>query len=227
VLEILMMPLKPFNLKLIKSMIIIKPFCKYIIFVALLAGCGESNSIADSEVSKDAIALCQSYSEDNWKDVDRSVSIEEFNAVIGQRVKSELQTDAVKVVVDEINGIDFYREIYPHVKSKMEKLTKGKWDCPALEAFYSLNITKDGSDGASQLKKITITAAGDYLFSGKGISPISENIDDIKSELVVGDKVASKVLVVMEAGTNDQQLEPLFKILADLGIENVSVHSDE
>ncbi len=206
---------------------IIKSFCTYIFLATLLASCGEFTSVTESGISKDAITLCQYYKEDNWKDVDRSASIEEFNTVVGQRIKTELQSDAVKAVVDEINDIEFYREIYPHVKLKMEKLTNEEWSCPALEAFYSLSITKHHSDEASQPKEITVTAAGDYLFSGKSISPISENIDDIKSELIVGDKVASKVLVVMESGTNDQQLEPLFKILADLGVENVSVHSDE
>ncbi len=219
--------LEPFNLKLIKIMNMIKLFCTFIFLVALLASCGESASVAQSDIGKDATALCQVYEEDNWKDIDRSISVEEFKAVIDRRVKSDLQTDAVKAVVDGMNDIEFYREIYPHVKSKMEELTKGEWNCPALEAFYSLKITKNHSDENVQPKQVTITAAGDYLFSDKKISLVSENIDDIKSELIVGDKVASKVLVVMETGTNDQQLEPLFKILADLGVENVSVHSDE
>jgi hypothetical protein len=192
-------------------------------------GCGEPASVAQSDIGKDAIALCQSYALDNWNDIDNSISFQELDVIVANRVKSDLKTDAVKAIVDEINNIEFYRNIYPHVKSKVEELTKGEWNCPELETFYSFNITKYPPDNSSlqNLKKIVITTAGEYLFNGKAILLVNENLSKISSELSVNNEVPLKVQVVMEPGTNDQQLEPLFKILADLGVENVSVQSDE
>ncbi len=198
----------------------------FVLLIALLAGCADSSS-TQSALDKDAVALCRAYDEDNWKNIDGLTSIDEFQAIVDQRVKAGLQTEAVRAVVDGISDIEFYREVYPFAKSEMEELTNSEWNCPALEAFYSIEVTKNQSGENVQSKQTTITASGDHLFGQKKIALGSESADDVKSELMLGDQIASKVVVIMEAGANDQHLDVLFGVLAGLGVENISVHSDE
>ncbi len=195
------------------------------VMLLTLQGCRSE----EQKLLLDAESFCQIHLKKNWVDVDSSMPIGEFNDLVIQRTTLVVKTEAFKTLIDELNTVEFYRELYPTAKEKIQTLTGKVWDCPEYEQFYRLQFKKIEGVGGDQKGgggfKLVITKEGSYLVDGKAI--------DIDDSEIWDSQVAAKItpdthfVITMSPETSDEYLSPLFNKLAQLGLQNIQVISEE
>jgi len=53
-------------------------------------------------------------------------------------VRKVLKTNEFNKLLEDMESVEFYRQMYPTEKSRIEKFTGETWNCPAFENFYSI-----------------------------------------------------------------------------------------
>jgi hypothetical protein len=176
---------------------------------------------------EDADAFCNVHALDNWKDLKPDISISEFNTQVKAKVKSVLKTREFLSLLDDMDSIDFYHEMYPAAKAKIESLTGSTWDCPAYQNFYNLKSLPDNLEQSKTLEpQIVVNASDQYLLQGE---PLNLNTDELKTFIHSRskDKLESPIVILLKAGATDMGLQRLFEALTSLQVTNVSVISEE
>lgn len=109
----------------------------------------------------------------------------------------------------------------------MAEITGKEWHCPPYEQFYRVTVERVGLSPPLMKRSseiaITITAEGAYLFEGVPLDLSSEA--ELKSSLFEDSATISVLTVILLPGAEDDLLEPLFRALAPLGVERVSMVS--
>lgn len=195
-----------------------------IITFVLLSGCTQNTTYSKQSLANDAKAFCDIHEAKHWKDITPSTSVKELNEIANSRARNAIKTSEFNNLLNEMNAIEFYRQMYPTAKSKIEKITGEVWNCEAYKDFYTVNTSRDSIISNKSEADIVITKAGEYLIQDKAveITPTS-----LKAALQSDKHPRSKIIIKLNTGASDDLLGPLFQALAPLGIENVSVLSDE
>jgi len=190
----------------------------------LLSGCTQSETSRKQSLILDANAFCDIHEAKHWKDISPDMPIAEFNEIVNERVLKVLKTNEFNNLLEDMKSVGFYRQMYPTAKAKIENITGETWDCPAYKEFYSLKTSRESTVSHENEPDIIITKEGKYLIQNKAVKLTA---DSLKAALQIDEKPRTKLIIKLETGVSDELLGPLFQALSPLGIENVSVLSDE
>ncbi|WNO10472.1 hypothetical protein [Teredinibacter sp. KSP-S5-2] len=195
------------------------------VLLLLLVSCDSGTE----KYKQDAKAFCDVFAVENWKEFKSELSFEELNDLVIARSKSAVKTKAFSALIEELDKVEFFRDLSPTAKGKIQELTGEEWSCPDYEKFYQLTIRKASVSSEANSKvsefQIEIGAQGRYFIQGKEI--------DIYDDVVWGKEISSKVTpdtlltINMQSGVNDEQLKPLFIRLSAMGVKNVQVISED
>ena len=195
------------------------------IFACLvLSGCSQNNASNKQALAQDASAFCDIHEAKHWNDISPQIPITEFNKISYERVSKVLKTNEFNKLLDEMGSVEFYRQMYPPAKSRIEKLTGEAWNCPAYENFYSIKTSSGSTDSHESEADIIITKEGKYLIQNK---PVKLTPNALKAALDHEKNPKSNLIIKMETGASDNLLPALFQAIAPLGIEDVSVLSED
>lgn len=189
-----------------------------------LSGCSENKTLLE-----DADIFCHAHSLENWRDLPSDISMAEFSEIVDTRLKQAVKTDDFIGLVDQMNDVAHYRDMYSIAQKRVEALTGAEWACPEYETFYAILISRaekpqTAAPDAGEMI-IRITKDGEYIFNGTNLhQPSSAALQSHISDEVDG---ATAVMVHMAPGATDELLEVLFEALSSLGIETVRVQPDD
>jgi hypothetical protein len=142
----------------------------FVLLILLPMPACKTNIFKNETLLQDADSFCKVHALDNWKDLKRDISISEFNAQVKAKVKSVLNTKEFLTLLDDMDSVEFYREMYPTAKAKIESLTGNMWDCPAYQNFYKLKSQPDNSEQSKILQpQIVVNASDQYNFRGSSL----------------------------------------------------------
>ena len=190
----------------------------------LLSGCTQSIASNKQALLRDANAFCDIHEAKHWKDISPTTPITEFNKIIDERVRQSVKSDEFYKLIESMNSVEFYRQMYPTAKIRIEEITGVAWDCPAYKEFYSIKTNRDHSVSQANEADIVITKEGNYLVQNKIVKLTSASL---KAALDHNNNPRSKLIIKLDSGASDELLNPLFQALSQLGIENVSVLSED
>ena len=200
------------------------------IFLSIfLFACAKNTISEESSLKQDAKIFCSLYEEENLRKISPSNSIDDADEIIFHRGLQTLKTDEFKTLMKEMRSIQFYRQMYPFTKSKIEKIIGESWDCQACKKFYHITLKNKNSDIGSNSgisKNIIITKNGDYLIQDNSVEL---TVEAINAALDVSEKEIPhyQLDIILKKDTSDEFLEPLFKVLASLGFKKVNVLNEE
>ncbi len=200
----------------------------YLLSILLLIPACKANDINDNKLLlQDADAFCKIHSADIWKDLKRDISISEFNTLVKAKVKSVLKTKEFLNLLDDMDSVEFYREMYPTAKAKIESLTGSTWDCPAYQNFYKLKSQPVNLEQQESLKpQIIVNSSDQYFLLGDPISLSTDKLE-IFIHSRTKDQTDSPIIILLKAGATDLALQKLFKALSSLKVTNVRVISED
>ncbi len=176
---------------------------------------------------QDANAFCDIHTANYWADLPPDMSISEFNTQVKAKLKSVLKTEEFLTLLDDMDSVEFYREMYSTAKGKVESLTGTSWNCPAYQTFYELKsqpvIPKQSKLFAPQ---IIVNTFDQYSLHGK---PLNLSTDKLKVFINsrINDKVDSPIVILVEAGASDMGLQRLIKALSSLQVTNINIINEE
>lgn len=175
----------------------------------------------------DAETFCKLHDPANWQGLPSDMSMADFGGRLKARLDKEIETDQFKALVTKLDNIEHLRDIYPEAKAGIEALTQKPWDCPVYKAYYSVSITPNSDQGGKEAVgnevHIVISKDGKYLLNDKVLDLSSE--ESLRARILTRSNPV-KLVVHMESGVKDELLAPLFNSLAPLGIEDVTVLSE-
>jgi hypothetical protein len=194
------------------------------LLVALSFGCSDRRNERQPYLD-DAEAFCAVHESNKWADVSPEMSIEAFNRLVMERELEAVKTQRFKDLVKQLGEVQFYRELYPTAEREIEAITGTEWDCPPYAAFTALTVQHEeaeSSESSSAHPGIRIASSGD-LFLGQ--QPLDLKSDQLKE--FIANRVSDGPLVIkLDEGVGDEALDPLFQILSELEVTDVSVISD-
>lgn len=183
------------------------------------------DSMQKSSWLEEASTFCGTHELSNWKDIAEDISVQEFNKLAIDRLKSNLKTDEFRKIADEIQDIEFYHNIYPDTQSKIETITGEAWHCEAFEKFYSLSISTTNNS----LEPSAISKTVNILYSNSRYT-IDESFLDLSSEKDTKEKIIGnqdpdkiQVLITVDGEVNIDSMKPLFDVLAGFGVQKISL----
>lgn len=195
------------------------------VFVALSLGCtsqeGERQSYLD-----DAGAFCAVHESEEWADIPGDISADAFNRLVISRQLESVTTQRFRELINQLGEIQFYRELYPTAKREIEAITSAEWDCPPYAAFTTLTVQPEEAKPSELLSlrsDILVTSSGDLFLDQQ---PLDLESDQLK-EFITARESDGPLVIRLEKGVGDEALDPLFRILAELKVTDVSVISDE
>lgn len=199
--------------------------------VTLILSCASSGYAQQDRIKLDAKAFCEVHAREKWTDVSQSLSVSEFEALVRTRQRSAIATREFAAVLDELDQVRFYRDLYPTAKKKIGSLIGEPWSCPAFEAFYQLKVEKTGNNGTKLESQgvskadIVISSEGNYLLQGM---PCDLNSDKCIGRLkqLVQYRSDAPVVIRIDNGSSSSHLQTLFKALASLKASKVTVIED-
>lgn len=194
------------------------------ILAYMLSGCTQSVASNKQSLIQDANAFCDIHQAKHWKDISSNTPITEFNDIAYARVHKVLNTNEFKKLLEEMKSVEFYRQMYSTAKTRIEEITGETWDCPAYMIFYSIKTSRESTVSHANEPNIVITKEGEYLVHNKRVK-LTPN--SLKVALDHDNNPRSKLIIKLDPGASDKLLNPLFQALIPLGIENVSVLSEE
>jgi biopolymer transport protein ExbD len=198
--------------------------------VALILSCASNGYAKQDRLKLDAKAFCEVHAREKWGDVSPDLSVTEFETLVRSRQRSAIETSEFVTLLDELDQIRFYRDLYPTAKKKISLLIGEPWHCPAYEAFYRLKVEKAGGDAKLEPQgdlqaDIVISSEGGYLLQGVPCDLNSEKCIGRLKQLVQYRKDAP-VVIRLDDGSSDSHLQTLFKALASLKVNKVTVLED-
>jgi hypothetical protein len=199
----------------------------FVLAILLSMPACKTNIYKKETLLQDANAFCNVHALDNWKYLKPDISISEFNTQVKAKVKSVLKTKEFLSLLDDMDSVEFYHEMYPAAKAKIESITGSTWDCPAYRNFYKLKSQPDNPEQSKILEpQIVVNASGQYFLQGK---PLNLNTDELKTFIHSRskDKLESPIVILLKAGATDMGLQRLFEALTSLQVTNVRVISEE
>jgi len=199
-------------------------FSLYILCSLPLFACAPNLVVEDQLLKQDAKIFCDLHKTENLTEIPSEATTDEASSIIYHRGIQSLKTVEVRMLLEEMNTVRFYRQMYPLAKEKIEKITGDVWNCPAYKNFYQIKLADNNSD--SNPIDIIITKNGEYLIQNQPVELTSKAIDSALN--MDTNKIPQyKLIIQLQDGASDELLEPLFKILTSLGFETVNVLSDE
>jgi hypothetical protein len=200
----------------------------FVLLILLSMPACKANDISKTEaLLQDADAFCKVHTLDNWKDLKRDISISELNTLVKAKVKSVLKTKEFLNLLDDMDSVEFYREMYPTAKAKIESLTGSTWDCPAYQNFYKLKSQPDNPEQSKILEpQIIVNSSDQYFLLGDPISLSTDKLE-IFIHSRTKDQTDSPIIILLKAGATDLALQKLFKALSSLKVTNVRVISED
>ena len=190
----------------------------------LLSGCTQSIPSNKQTLLKDASAFCDIHDAKHWEDISSKTTITKFNKITYERVRKSVKTDEFYKFIESMKSVEFYRQMYSTAKTRIKAITGVAWNCPAYKEFYSIKISRDNTVSQANEADIVITKEGKYLVQNKIVKLTSSSL---KAALDHDNNPRSKLIIKLDSGASDDLLNPLFQALSQLGIENVSVFSED
>ena len=205
-------------------------FTPIILMLSVVCQFGCSNKGASKDVlARDSMLFCDLHDVKHWRHIPSDMPIDEFHQLVNKRLKSKLKTSEYLTLVDELEKVEFYRQLYPEAKKRIEAIIETDWQCPQFKDFYSIELNKvaEGEGlpvriGSEVVAEIVVKPGSEYYLNGE---PLNLNSDELEKFVEGRDKDQS-LTVKMNDDTTDADFQNLLKRLAVLNVSNVSVISD-
>lgn len=192
--------------------------------VALPLGCSDQETEHQSYLD-DARAFCAVHESENWGTMPNEMSADELNKLVIARELDSVKTQRFKDLIKQLGKVQFYRELYPTAKREIEAITGAEWNCPPYEAFAALKVQREDSESplSPHLRPdIIVSSSRDYFLGNQLLDLQSDQL----KEFIANKGLESPLIIKLEEGVADDALQPLFQILGELKVKNVSVISD-
>lgn len=174
---------------------------------------------------EDAEAFCAIHELDNWSDVSSEMPLSEFNQLVIERELAVVKTQTFKEIVEDLSKVNFYPELYPLAKRRIQAVTGEDWDCPAYEKFSSLvqkPVSLPAVDTSNISPDILINTSNAFELHGAALDLQSDQL-----KLFIASRNRNLPLIVkMEKGASNEALSLLFDYLSKLDVENILVVDD-
>lgn len=196
----------------------------FIVASLILVSCSNKNE----DLTNDSLRFCDVFTIENWDNYESGITPSELEETVSKKSKEAVKTEEFTSLIDDLNAIEFYHDLYPTAKVRIEALTGKEWECPQYQKFYDLKLEKGASKATDTVDRITIlvTATGDYYYQDENLDFNSPVINSKELNDTLIDNKNVKVILEMQPGAKDEYLEPIFKYLASMSISTVQVISN-
>ncbi len=196
----------------------------FIVASLILVSCSNKNE----DLTNDSLRFCDVFTIENWDNYESGITPSELEETVSKKSKEAVKTEEFTSLIDDLNAIEFYHDLYPTAKARIEALTGKEWECPQYQKFYDLKLEKGASKATDTVDRITIlvTATGDYYYQDENLDFNSPVINSKELNDTLIDNKNVKVILEMQPGAKDEYLEPIFKYLASMSISTVQVISN-
>jgi len=189
--------------------------------LVLLGACDSKQETFKREAS----AFCDVHKMEHWKDYKNTGSFLDFQDELVKRINKVLVTDEFRDIFKRLSEDDSRPDPYLFFQTEIKKLTGAAWDCPEVQAIWSVKWNKaseqsiDGQE--SPAVSIEIKGNGDYLLNQKRIA--AKNKDALQSILIQADISNSPVELLVGDEVSEVQVRALLDTLAKLKVKHVNI----
>lgn len=189
--------------------------------LVLLSACDSKQDTFKHE----AQAFCEVHKMEHWKDYKNTGSFSDFQNELVNRIGKVLVSEEFRDIFKRLSEDDSRPDPYRFFQSEIKKLTGEDWDCPEVQAIWSVKWSKasaQASDGQdSPAVSIEIKNNGDYWLNQKRIDAKHKNA--LASILLQADISNSPVELLIGDDVSEQQVRALLDTLTKLKVKHVNI----
>lgn len=174
---------------------------------------------------REAAAFCEVHKMEHWKNYKNTGSYSDFQSELVKRIRKVLVSNEFSDMFKRLSEDDSRPDPYQFFQTEIKKLTGEDWDCPEVQAIWSVKWTNESGEvlGEQQPARLSIEMEnnGDYLLNHQRIK--AKNKNALQSILAQSDISNSLVELLVGDEVSEEQVRALLDTLSKLKVKQINV----
>ena len=192
----------------------------------LLAGCKSKLDVYKEEAQQ----FCEVHNPSEWKAHVKKTGETNVKEELDRRVNSVVITEEFKKIVDELNKVEFMRELYSTAQAEISKLIQDKWECVYYREFYTVRFERSQGDMAAQPSEeglITIVIDADGNITISSMELMDNQLETLRQGIeTIATESPPKIVIKTRENTPKSTLNGVTGLLYKMGVRKATIISD-